>query len=201
MITWSGPPDASHVFLLAPGDAGRTTDRGPSCIAAGLAAHGIRVAQWHGIQDHSLCDSEDAAERDAVTAEAIRAAADQCGDARRVLGGLSRGARVSAGLVHALDAIALLAFAYPFHSRRDPQTHGRDRELAAVSVPVLLCQGTRDAHGNQQQVIGYRLPSHIRVHWLHDANHALCPRRSSGHRQEDQLADAASVAAAFIRGL
>ena len=68
-------------------------------------------------------------------------------------------------------------------------------------MPVLLCQGTRDAHGNQQQVIGYRLPPHIRVHWLLDANHALCPRPSSGHRQKDQLADAASVAAAFIRGL
>jgi hypothetical protein len=116
-----------------------------------------------------------------------------------VLGGLSRGARVSIGLVEELGAVAVLAFAYPFHGRHDPDPHGRARELSAVSVPVLLCQGTRDTHGNRQQVVGYRLPPHIHVHWLPDANHALRPRPSSGHRQEAQLAEATQRAAAFIR--
>jgi len=194
MLTWSGPADSSHVFLFAPGDSGCTTDLGPSRIAAGLAAQGIRVAQWDFV-----CDSEDAEERDAVMAAAVREAAAQCGEVPLVLGGMSRGARVSVGLVEELGAVAVLAFAYPFHSRTDPQTHGRERDLAAVSVPVLLCQGTRDAHGNQQQVVGYRLPAHIQVHWLLDANHPLRPRPSSGHRQEDQLAEATELAAAFIR--
>ncbi len=194
MITWSGPAESSHVVLFAPGDSGCTTDQGPSRIASGLAAQGIRVAQWDVV-----CDSEDAEERDAVMAAAVRAAAEACGETPRVLGGMSRGARVSVGLVEELGAVAVLAFAYPFHRRVDPRTHGRERDLAAVSVPVLLCQGTRDTHGNRQQVVGYRLPSHIQVHWLLDANHALRPRPSSGQRQEVQLAEATELAAAFIR--
>ncbi len=195
MLTWSGPEDASHVVLFAPGDSGCTTDRGPSLIAAGLAAQGLRVAQWD-----FACDSDDAEERDAVMAADVRAACGYAPDAHVVLGGMSRGARVSAGLVEELGAVALLAFAYPFHSRLDPRPHGRERELAAVSVPVLLCQGTRDAHGNQQQITGYRLPPHIHVHWLVDANHPLRPRPSSGFTQEEQLAEATRWAAGLLLG-
>jgi predicted alpha/beta-hydrolase family hydrolase len=108
---------------------------------------------------------------------------------------------VSVGLAEALGAVGLLLFAYPFHARHDPDPGDRVAQLAGVSVPVLLFQGTRDSHGNAQQVRGYALPAHVRVHWLPDANHALVPRARSGHTQEGQLAEASAVAAAFFRSL
>ncbi|MDP6947059.1 MAG: hypothetical protein QF464_23115, partial [Myxococcota bacterium] len=166
--------------------------------AEGLAAAGIRVLRFA----FPPCDEPDGALRDALLETHIReAAGERASHQALVLAGLSRGARVSASLVEPLGAVGLVGFAYPFHGRQDPHPRGRAEALGRVSVPVLICQGTRDSHGNQQQVRGYRLPPHIRLHWLVDANHALHPRARSGHTQASQLADATALAAAFIQGL
>ncbi len=194
----TGPDAASHVIVLAPGDSGRATDTAPTLIADGLAAAGFSVRRF----DFPPCDTEDSAQRDALLAKHIRRAAQHLVVGQHlVLAGMSRGARVSASLVSELDAVALLAFAYPFHSRHEPNPGSRPADLAAVNVPVFLCQGTRDSHGNQQQITGYGLPPHIHVHWLNDANHALHPRERSGHTQAQQLTEATAIAAQFIREL
>ena len=108
---------------------------------------------------------------------------------------------MSAALVEELNACGLVGFAYPFHAREDPNPHGRDRALAKLGRPALICQGTRDSHGNLQQVRGYHLPENIRLHWLEDANHALHPRERFGMSQREQLEEALVVAVAFIRAL
>lgn len=186
-----GPSSSAVRVVLAPGDAGRLEDEAPSILAAGLVAAGLQVVRFAAPEPV-----------DAAFADAIRRAAATCLPHQRlVLAGLSRGARVSVGLVDELGAVCLVAFAYPFHARRDPHPRGRVSELAHLSVPVLLCQGTRDALGNREQVRGYHLPGHVRVHWLEDANHALHPRARSGHTLRGQLTEAAAVVAAFIRAL
>lgn len=198
MHLWHGPKESPHLVVLAPGDQGQLTDPAPTAIAEGLAQAGVRVVRF----GFPPCEETDGALRDALLAEHIRAAAAlRAPHQRLVLAGLSRGARVSGALVGELGAAGLLAFAYPFHPRQDPDPGGRDEALAALPVPALVCQGTRDTHGNQQQVRGYRLPDPIQLHWLQDANHALEPRVRSGHTQAAQLAEAVAVAAAFIRGL
>ncbi len=194
-LTWSGPADARHVVVFAPGDSGCVTDLGPALIAAGLARAGIRVVQF------DMPPAGDSpGERDAVVAEAIREVVGHCSGHRLVLGGMSRGARVSTTLVDTVAPVGLLLFAYPFHDRRDPDPRGRDQQLAEVAVPVLLCQGTRDSRGNRQQVIGYRLPAHVRVHWLEDANHPLRPRPASGTTAAEQLGQATQLAAELMAG-
>jgi uncharacterized protein len=197
MLAWQGPDDASHLVVLAPGDAGRLTAVAPTAIGAGLAAAGLRVARF----EVPAGDDGDEA-RDAVLAASIRrAAASRAASQRLVLGGLSRGARVAADLVRELGAVGLLAFAFPFHARQGADPGDRVARLAAVPTPVLICQGTRDTHGNRQQVLGYRLPAHVRVHWLEDANHALVPRARSGLTQEALLAEAVAEAASFVSAL
>ena len=196
MLAWSGPERASHVVVLAPGDEGRLSDVAPTLIARGLATAGLRVVRF----DFPSCEGDGAA-RDVVLAARLReAAAHRTGSQRLILGGMSRGARVSVALVDELQASGVLVYAYPFHARGDPDPGGRVEQLARVSVPVLMCQGTRDSHGNQQQILGYRLPAHIRIHWLEDANHALAPRSRSGQTQAEQLAESAEMAARFLRG-
>ena len=191
-MKWSGPADSSHVVVFAPGDEGRIDDAHLSCVVSGLSAAGVRVVCFDSP------GGEDSAARDQRMAGMIRDAADACGAATLVLGGLSRGARVSVGLAQELGAAALVLFAYPFHSRRSPDVGSRVHDLASVSGPVWLGQGSRDALGNQPQVVGYRLPTHVHIHWLADANHALRPRPSSGFTMEGQLSEASSLAAAFV---
>jgi uncharacterized protein len=198
MYLWHGPEHSAHLVVLAPGDQGRLEDSAPTAIAKGLAGADLRVVRFA----FPPCDDDDGPVRDALLATHIReVAALRAPHQRLVLGGLSRGARVSASLVAELSATCLLGFAYPFHARHDPDPGGRPEALASLPVPALICQGTRDSHGNQQQVRGYKLPEHIRVHWLQDANHALHPRARSGHTQAGQLAEATGVAADFIRAL
>lgn len=197
MFSWLGSKSASHLVVLAPGDAGRLADTAPTRLAQGLADAGILVVRF----DFPACADDDAA-RDLALAKAIRAAASHRQPHQRlVLGGLSRGARVSVSLVDELDAVGVLGFGYPFHPRHSPDARERVAQLQRLTVPMLICQGTRDSHGNQQQVGGYRLPEILRLHWLEDANHALHPRPRSGHTQAEQLAAACGIAAAFIRGL
>lgn len=217
-IRWDGPEDADLTVILAPGDRGQVEDVAPRILAGSLAAAGLRVARF---ADPS--QGGDALRRDAAMAAKIREAAaarraEHPGSARLsaalrdpeaypgrrdrlVLAGFSRGARVSAGLVVELGAVGLVGFAYPFHDRRDPDPKGRVEELLAAGVPTLLCQGTRDSHGNREQVRGYALPERVRLHWLVDANHGLHPRARSGQPREALLAEAAAATVAFVRSL
>ena len=198
MLAWHGPKDSPLLVVLAPGDSGRLEDTGPTLVAEGLARAGIRVGRCA----FPPCDSRQGQVRDVVLADRIRAisAAREPSQAL-IVGGFSRGARVGASLVDELGAVGLLGFAYPFHPRQDPNPGGRVAQLAALSVPALIVQGTRDALGNREQVAGYRLPAHIALHWLEDANHALQPRPRSGFTAVQQLTRASQVAAAFIRRL
>ncbi len=197
MLAFDGPEAGGVLVVLAPGDAGRLTDRAPTQIASVLGASGLRVVRFAC----PCLDTTDDTRRDAALADRIREAAGCAGGRRVVLGGLSRGARVSTTLLSELGGVGLLGFGYPFHARQDPDPGSRVRDLARIEVPALICQGTRDSHGNRQQVRGYRLPAHIQMHWLEDANHALMPRPRSGQQQAQQLREAALVAARFVRGL
>ena len=194
MTRWSGPEAARAVVVLAPGDSGRLTDSAPTCIEAGLVAHGLRVGRF----PFPDCDDADAARDAAVEARIRQAAAELGPEQALVLAGLSRGARISAMLADALGAVAVLAFAYPFHPRNDPDPGDRVARLAAVKTPVWLGQGTRDSHGNRQQVAGYDL-ANVRVHWLEDANHAPHPRARSGATQATQLSEATRACVDFLR--
>ncbi|MGB0591868.1 MAG: alpha/beta family hydrolase [Myxococcota bacterium] len=195
MYAWHGPTDSPDFLVLAPGDQAQLDDDAPKAIAQGLGEAGVRVVRF----PFPYCETSDGARRDALLAEHIReAAALKAPSQRLILGGLSRGARVSGELANDLGAIALLAFAYPFHPRHDPDPGQRAKALGELTVPVMLFQGTRDSRGNRQQVLGYGLPNHVQVHWLDDANHALEPRLRSGHTQADQLAQAVTLAASFL---
>jgi uncharacterized protein len=193
-----GPPQSSHLVVLAPGDECKLTDRTPTLLAAALGEAGLRVVRFA----FPPCEVSDGAARDAALVPHIRRAATELHAGQHlVLGGLSRGARVSVSLVAELGAVGFLGFSYPFHGRQDPDPGDRVQQLAAIGVPALICQGTRDSRGNRQQVRGYRLPEHVRLHWLEQATHALVPRPSSGRSQADDLARAAAVSAEFVFSL
>ncbi len=178
---WYGPTTARWLYVMAPGDCGELSDVSGTVIAEALAASGVRVVRFAA--------PVDGADADWVAAIAAFASG-RVESQRLVIGGQSRGARVCVSLAGALGAEAMLLWSYPFHPRRSQTSLGGLDALKACSVPVWLCQGSRDALGNREQVRGYALSDNVRVHWLEDANHDLVPRERSGFRREALLREA-----------
>lgn len=120
-----------------------------------------------------------------------------------VIGGKSMGGRVAslvADELHASGKIAgLFCLGYPFHPPAKPEQL-RTAHLMDLKTPALICQGTRDPFGTQDEVAGYRLPASIDIAWFEDGDHDLKPRKSiSGFSHADHIAAMAETAAAWAR--
>ncbi len=118
-----------------------------------------------------------------------------------IIGGFSLGARIAALLSQEIRVAGLLCLSYPFHRHGDSlDPHGL-RALQGVTTPTLIVQGTRDSHGNQQQVHGMSLPSSVSICWLEDGNHRWQPRARAAVHFEDHIVTAAKAVDGFVRDL
>jgi|SRR5690554_1583262 len=115
-----------------------------------------------------------------------------------VVAGKSLGGRIASMLAQQETRLPWIAFGYPFHPPRKPDTL-RTEHLYQQITPALIVQGTRDALGCQSEVAAYRLPEAIQLHWLSDGDHDFKPRQRSGFTQEQHLETAAQVAVQFIQ--
>ncbi|MBE9399672.1 alpha/beta hydrolase [Pontibacterium sp. N1Y112] len=102
------------------------------------------------------------------------------------IAGKSMGGRVASMLLDDTDAKACFAFGYPFHPPRKPESL-RTEHLVDIEKPVYIFQGTRDAMGNQEEVLHYALSESVHLHWLEDGDHDLKPRKASGYSQTMHL--------------
>lgn len=122
-----------------------------------------------------------------------------------VIGGKSMGGRVASLIAdEALDAGhagGLLCLGYPFHPPQRPD-RPRTAHLAALRMPTLICQGTRDPFGGPDEVAGYALSDRIEIAWFEDGDHDLKPRKrvtELGHA--DHLAAMAARVRRWVDGL
>jgi len=102
------------------------------------------------------------------------------------LAGKSMGGRVASMLVAEGRADECWAFGYPFHPRGKPDNL-RTEHLLSPAGTIHVFQGERDPMGNQQEVGGYSLGTHVHLHWLADGDHDLKPRQRSGFTQAGHL--------------
>jgi len=111
-----------------------------------------------------------------------------------IVGGKSMGGRAASQLLaenHALKGvIGGACFGYPFYPPRKPEKP-RVAHLLALSKPLLICQGTRDALGSPDIIASYSLSPSITVTWLDSADHDFKPLKRSGQTQADVIAAAA----------
>jgi predicted alpha/beta-hydrolase family hydrolase len=157
--------------------AGRPNDPLVDVFIDGIQAGGVRVTRV--LEDvHTLID--------AVTPESI-------------VGGFSRGARLSVSVAEQVPVAGLILLGYPFHPKGEPSDLVMRDRLCALRVSTLVLQGERDVHGNRQRIgdIG----GCVTMAWLRDGNHRFIPRQSSGLESGELLADAVATALAFIRRL
>lgn len=99
-----------------------------------------------------------------------------------IIGGKSLGGRVASLIVERTNALGWFALGYPFHPQHKPETL-RVEHLLISHKPGLIVQGTRDALGCYDEVLGYKLPAHIDLCWLSDVDHSFKPFKASLYSQ------------------
>jgi predicted alpha/beta-hydrolase family hydrolase len=113
-----------------------------------------------------------------------------------IMGGRSMGGRAASML--AADGFAangLLLLAYPLHPAGKPEQL-RDAHLAAIRMPVLCINGTRDALCTKAIMddVLTRVGPNWRMHWEGNADHSFHVLKSSGRTDGEVMRDLATVA-------
>jgi predicted alpha/beta-hydrolase family hydrolase len=207
-FVFTGPDDAPATLLLAHGSGAPMDSPSMNAAAAALAAEGLRVARFEF--SYMAARRTEGSRRPPPKAEILNPqfrAAVAALEARGplIIGGKSMGGRVAsmvADALHKEDRVAgLLCLGYPFHPPEKP-AQLRTAHLMTLTVPTLICQGTRDPFGTREEVAGYGLPECIRLLWLEDGDHDLKPRKSiSGFSAADHLATMAKTVRAWTETL
>lgn len=168
-------------------------------VAAGVAAHGIRVVRFEFPYMAARRSGEKrggAPDRQPVLLQAWRDVVAELG-AEVIIGGKSLGGRMASLVADELHVRGVVCLGYPFHPPGQP-ARLRTEHLAALATPALIVQGTRDPFGTRDEVAGYRISPTIEVEWLEDGDHSFKPRKSSGFTERDHLARAVERTAAFV---
>ena len=197
----SGP--AAALLVCAHGAGGRMDDAGMLAVGTELRCRGVDVVRFNFLYRELGVGPPDPMSRlkrcFAAVAQHARAARSP---GRLLLGGRSMGGRVATMLAaeaHPCDGLLLLA--YPLHPAGQPDKL-RDAHLAAIGVPVLCFNGTRDPlcrRDLMEQAIA-RLPPRNRwtMHWLEGADHSFRVLKSSGRTGADVLAEIGQASEAWI---
>lgn len=120
---------------------------------------------------------------------------------RVFIGGKSMGGRIASLIADELFAAdqvgGVICLGYPFHPPGKPERL-RTAHLEGLQAPCLICQGERDPFGTREEVAGYDLSGAISLEWLHDGNHDLTPRKSSGRTAAQNREAVVSAITEFI---
>jgi len=117
---------------------------------------------------------------------------------RLFLGGKSMGGRIATHLAaDGLEGLkGTLALGYPLHPPGKP-AQLRVKHLPAISTPVLIIQGERDAFGTPDELrpILDTMPAPVRLHVVAGGDHSLVVR---GRPREEVYAEVLDVAAGWM---
>ncbi len=205
-----GPSDAAWRLILAHGAGAPMDSDFMNAIAEDIAGRGIGVLRFE-FPYMALRRTEGRRkppDRAPILIEAwreaIRAAQAQYPSARLAIGGKSMGGRMATLLAAEPDCPdivhAVVTLGYPFHPPGKPDRLRTDH-FAALRLPVLMVQGTRDPFGTRDDVAGYTLPKAATVFWAEDGDHDLKPRKASGRSHAQALDEAGAEIQAFLERL
>ena len=202
----NGDQPGRVTILLAHGAGAAMDTPWMTAVAEGLAASGFRVARFEF--SYMAARRVGGSKRPPGKAEKyipeyIAAIEALPGDGPVVIGGKSMGGRVASLCAQALfDAgriQGLLCLGFPFHAPNKPEKT-RIEQFATMTCPTLICQGTRDPFGTQEEVAEYALAPDVTLRWLADGDHDMKPRkRVTGLGLQDHLNTVVDHIAAWSR--
>jgi predicted alpha/beta-hydrolase family hydrolase len=198
-----GPDDAPVTLVLAHGAGGPMDSPFMTTVATGIARAGARVVRF---EFPYMRARREGGRRAAPDPEpALRQSwhdvlARLGGGARLVIGGKSLGGRIASLVADVVGVRGLVCLGYPFHPPGQP-ARLRTAHLEGLSTPTLIVQGTRDAFGSREEVLGYRLSSRIRLAWIGGGDHSFKPPARSGRTEAENLAEAVTRVTEFLAAL
>ncbi len=200
---WQAPATPRACLVLAHGAGAGMTYKSMAAIAAGLAARGVATLRY---QFPYMEKGGKRVDPPPVAHAAVRAAVAE--GLRRAdgsplfAGGKSFGGRMTSQ-AQALAPLAgvrgLVLFGFPLHPAGKP-SDTRAEHLAALTIPVLFLQGTRDALAELDLLrpVVARLGDLATLDLLEDADHSFHVAARTGRKDADVLADLLDRAAAWM---
>jgi len=199
---WLAPPEPSACLVLAHGAGAGMTHRHMAATAEGLAARGVATLRY---QFPYMEKGGKRVDPPPVAHSAVRAAAAE--GLRRAAatplfaGGRSFGGRMTSqaqALAPLPGVRGLIFFAFPLHPAGKPSTD-RAAHLAAIQVPMLFLQGTKDTLAElvllQGVVAGLERAT---LELVPDADHSFHVPARAGRKDADVLATLLDAAVAWM---
>ncbi len=196
---WDKPAGAKAVLVLAHGAGAGMTHRNMAATADGLSERKIATLRYNFPYMERGSKRPDSP---AIAQAAVRAAVAKAAKLAPRLpifaGGRSFGARMTSQAQSAdpLPRVqGLVFFAFPLHAPGKPGVERADH-LAAVKVPMLFLQGTRDefAELDLLRKTVRKLGTRAKLELADQADHSFHVPAKSGRKDPEVLADLLDVA-------
>ncbi|PJG50586.1 alpha/beta hydrolase [Bradyrhizobium forestalis] len=200
------PDHARACYVLAHGAGADMRHSFMERVAAGLAERGIATFRFNFPY---MEEKKGRPDQPAVAHAAIRAAVAEaarlCPGVKLVAGGKSFGGRMTsqAQSKAPLQGVKGLAFlGFPLHADKKPSSE-RAEHLAAIAIPMLFLQGTRDGLAD----LGYlkpvveKLGAKATLHEIEAGDHSFAVLKKSGRTNDEALAEVLDALAAWIDAL
>jgi predicted alpha/beta-hydrolase family hydrolase len=200
------PPNAWAGYVLAHGAGAGMRHRFMEAIAEALARRGMATLRY---QFPYIEVGGRRPDRPGVLEATVRAAVTKAQEIAPELpliaGGKSLGGRMTSNAAahHSLPGISGLVFlGFPLHPANQPGVSRADH-LAAVELPMLFLQGTRDALADLDLIRGVceRLGPKATLHVIDGADHSFTVLKRSGRSQADVLEELALGMVTWSRSL
>src|SRR5262245_25158365 len=188
------------LFVCAHGAGGHMSDRGMLALAEHLRRRGLHVVRFNFLYREKRTSRPDPMPRlMECIAAVVSHARQEIAPEVLIIGGRSMGGRAASMLAaERFPCDGLLLLAYPLHPAGQPEKL-RDAHLAAIEVPVLCLNGTRDSlcqRDLMEQIVN-RLSDRWTMHGLEAADHRFHVPKTSGRSEEDVLAELADACSAW----
>jgi uncharacterized protein len=203
---WQGPARPDACLALAHGAGAGMAHRSMAAIADGLEERGVATLRYQfPYMERGGKRVDPPAVAHAAVRSAVAEARRRAGPAALFAGGKSFGGRMTSQ-AQALSPLAgvrgLVFFAFPLHPAGEPSVE-RAAHLAAVEIPMLFLQGTRDALADigllRQVKAG--LGDRASLDLIEEADHAFHVPAKTGRKDADVLAGILDAAAAWMAKL
>jgi len=148
-VSVEGPAGQRPAFLFAATHGAGGTPDTPDVLAVrdvALAAGAVTALVTQPYRVKGARAPGSAARQDAAWIELIAALRDETGELPLIQCGRSNGARVACRTAAQLNAVGVIALAFPLHPPGQP-AKSRDAELRQAGTSVLVVNGERDPFG------------------------------------------------------
>lgn len=200
------PANARACYVLAHGAGADMRHSFMEKVAEGLANRGIATFRFNfPYMEKKLGRPDQPAVAHAAIRAAVAEAARLCPGVTLVAGGKSFGGRMTsqAQSKAPLPDVKGLAFlGFPLHADKKPSTE-RAEHLAAIAIPMLFLQGTRDGLadlGILKPVIDALRPK-ATLHEVEGGDHSFAVLKKSGRTNDEALTEVLDALAAWIDGV